>query len=327
MIKKGVAFIIMVLMSSIFLPQFALAKESHTFEVAIASQLSHNNKIKSYYDITVKPGEKLKLPFQIKNTGSEASTFELSFNSALTGSTGSISYAGKEQSKLIAGALDITQYARLSASKITVDPGESKEVNLQVEMPEKTFKGKIAGGLRVAQLPNDDVKGSVQHTFAREIAVVLQNEVKEIVPEIEFYKASVARNTRRKYLIVEMANVAPAYLSRGQIEYEVKKGNDSILTGEKLLRISPSTAFSYHIPLTDTKFDTGDYTIDLTVKAGEDTWQDTLSFTINPADSKIINETNDVEKSFPIVTVLLAGVIAILTLIILVLILKRKKEK
>lgn len=325
--KKYLLGVFMILLTSmITVPQLAYAEQNHTFQVMVASHLNFNPEIKSYYDLIVTTGETVQLPFKIENSGTEESTFELSFNPALTNRTGSIEYSGATDSQLVEGTPSIKEHAHLSQSNIRLKPGESKEFTLKITAPKEKFEGKIAGGVRIFQVPNNNATGNIRHTFSREIAVILQNEPTTIQPDIQFLKANVAGETRRKYLLVDMANVAPVYLSRGKIDYTIRKGNETVLEQSKNLRLSPSTQFHYQIPLNDLHLIPGDYQVDLTVTSETNTWHNTLNFAVKPEIAKAINAVNETTAPpLPYLTILLIGLIVVLLAVIILLLVKKKK--
>ncbi len=326
--RKIVSALMLLMVVGLCRPYETLAQENHTFQVVIAPQFNHDPQTKSYYDITAAPSEALVLPFKIENSGSVESEFDISFNPALTNSAGSIAYSGVAESKIIAGAPVITEYGMLSEEKIKVPAGESQVITLHLTMPNEKFSGKLAGGIRVSQVPTGETTGNIRHTFSREIAVILQNEIASIKPDLRFLKAEIGGEARRKYVQVDMENLAPAYLSRGELNYRIRREKKEMAVGTVNLRLSPSTAFVYHIPLGEESFPAGIYELDLsaTDHNSQKTWENTLSFEIDPAASRAINQVNQTKEELPLLIVVLGAIIVVLIGVIITILMKKRRE-
>ena len=185
---------------------------------------------------------------------------------------------------------NITDYVKLSDRAIDLAPKESKDIHLDVKMPDKEFEGVLAGGLYIEQISTEKVEGNIKNVFSREIDVLLQNKTDEVKPDLKIAQANALQVNHRNAVNVTVDNEKSTYVKNAAIDYQVEK-DGKILTKDKKekLTLAPSSRMPFLIQMDNTEFSPGTYTVKMTVRSGEQKWTGSPTFTINQEKAKAYN--------------------------------------
>ncbi|MBE9887161.1 DUF916 and DUF3324 domain-containing protein [Enterococcus durans] len=288
----------------------------------------------NYFDLQLEPKQKTVLHISITNLKDRPITIIPSFNRATTNQLGVIEYSGKNQDTIENLPADIEKVVTLNQESFTLTGHEQKTIELTVNMPEKAFEGMIAGGLYLQEKPTAETKGNIQHVFSREIAVVLKNKLPPLKPALTLKKAAPIQINQRNAITATLQNTNAAYLTNGELHYEIKKNNQSapLLTGTEPIAFSPNSGMDYLIFLKGKKFQPGTYHLSAKIKNEAIDWQQQTTFVISKETSNSYNEkdvslTQENTSSFNWLLWTAGGIILALIVVIAYLLYSMKKNK
>lgn len=185
---------------------------------------------------------------------------------------------------------NINDYVKLSDRAIDLAPKESKDIHLDVKMPDKEFEGVLAGGLYIEQISTEKVEGNIKNVFSREIAVLLQNKTDEVKPDLKIAQANALQVNHRNAVTVTVDNEKSTYVKNTAIDYQVEKDGKTLTKDKKeKLTLAPSSRMPFLIQMDNTEFSPGTYTVKMTVRSGEQKWTGSPTFTINQEKAKAYN--------------------------------------
>lgn len=312
---RGVFFIL----AFSFLPIVAHGESLDSFDAVIHPSEHQIDKNQLYYDLTYQPNESDRLTVTLTNRTDKPIKLKTAFNRAITNSLGVIEYSGMNQDKSDFGP-NITDYVKLSDKEIDLAANESKDIYLDIKMPDKEFEGVLAGGLYMEQVSTEKVEGNIKNIFSREIAVLLHNNTDEVKPDLKITKAKATQANSRNAINVTVDNQKATYVKDVTIDYQVEKDGKTIAKDtKKQLTLAPSSRMPYLIQMDNTEFTPGTYTVKMNISAGGQKWNASPSFKIDQAKAKDYNE-KDVsikEKSTnPWIWVGIAVIIVLLAVVI-----------
>lgn len=310
------------------------AESLDTFDAIIHPPENQKDKSLLYYDLQLAPNQQEKLMVTLVNKSKEAIDIRASFNRAITNSVGVIEYSGLNKDTSASVPNNIEELVTLGTASVTLEPNQTKDIYLTVQMPQNAFKGVLAGGLYLEQVPTGKVEGNIRNIFSREIAVLLRNETTPVQPELNIQKAYATQKNYRNMIELQIENAQPTYVKNVAVTYNVLLDDDkTVLEGKKeRMSIAPNTVFPFQIPLSGAEFASGKYTVQAKVTSDDQEWTGTPSFTVNQETAQQYND-NDVtiDKSafaFPSWSTLAVLVtLLLLAIVVIFLILRNRKLK
>lgn len=277
-----------------FLPIVAHGESLDSFDAVIHPSEHQIEKDQLYYDLQYQPKESERLTITLTNRTEQPFKLKATFNRAVTNSLGVVEYSGMNEDESDFGP-NITDYVKLSDPTIDLAPKESKDIYLDVKMPDKEFEGILAGGLYIEQLSTEKVEGNIKNVFSREIAVLLQNKTDEVKPNLTIAKANALQVNHRNAVNVIVDNEKATYVKNMSVDYQVDKDGKTIATAKKeKLTMAPSSRMPFLIQMDNTEFSPGTYTVKMTINADDQKWTGSPKFTIN---QKKANDYNDKDVS------------------------------
>lgn len=277
-----------------FLPIVAHGESLDTFDAVIHPSEHQIEKDQLYYDLKYQPNEAERLTVTLVNRTDQSIKLKAAFNRAVTNSLGVVEYSGMNKDESNFGP-NITDYVKLSDTEIDLAGNESKDLHLDVNLPDKEFEGVLAGGLYLEQISNEKVEGNIKNVFSREIAVLLQNKTDEVKPELKITKAKATQVNSRNAITVTVDNERATYVKDVSIDYQVEKDDKTIAKNKKeKLTLAPSSRMPFLIQMDNTEFSPGTYTVKMTINADDQKWTGSPKFTINQEKA---NDYNDKDVS------------------------------
>lgn len=294
----------------------------------------------TYFDIKVKPGKKQKLDVIVSNMGEENKKVKVTPTNAITNANGIVDYSVQLKDYTFDNTLKIPFTSLVSGEQIAeLNPGESKILSFDFTAPKEEFDGIILGGF-VAELidENNEENNSTGVNFVNKFqfvkAAVIRSSDKEIKPNIVINDIRPALHNYRTAVTTNIQNTTPILLGNVKVDAEVKKkGSQKVIKSEvrNNVEFSPNSNFDFPIMWDDERLEPGDYTMDMTVKANEETFTFSEDFTITKAQSNSINkEAIELEKkeiNIAVWLVIIFFFILIVSVLIFVLYKQKNKNK
>lgn len=292
-----------------------------------------------YYRLKMTPEQQQTISLVLVNSGSEPITVDVALNGAKTNKNGVIEYADNE----IENDASLTfAFEDLVTGPGSVDlaAGETKQVDLTIQMPETSFEGVIAGGvqlMKAGQTEDADTSGgsTVINQYAYVISILLQESDVELTPELALNSAYAGQLNYRNAVYANISNVVAAYLNDLTIEAQVMaQGSSTVLYEAKKtsMRMAPNSFMEFPVTMNGAQMEAGMYTIHLTATSGDQNWSWTEDFEITEDEAQKYNErdvglSQETGIDWTLVLMIVGGFVGFVVIIFILVTVLRKKKK
>lgn len=293
----------------------------------------------NYYRLMMTPGQEQEISLTLSNPGTEAITVDLQLNGAKTNGSGGIEWNNdtiENDASLMFPFEDLVS----GPDSVDLAGGETKEVTLSIHMPETSFEGIIAGGLRLMKTgQTDDVDTSagsqVINQYAYAVSIVLQESDVELTPEMHYNSTYAGQSNYRNAIFVNLSNVVATFLNDLTVEAQISaSGSNQVLYEAKTtgMRMAPNSLIDFPISMNGDRMVPGTYTAHILATSGDLRWEWTEDFEITDGEAQEYNERDvGLEQDTSINWLLVAGIVGgffavILIVFVLFRVLKRKKK-
>lgn len=254
----------------------------------------------SYFDLHTQPGQQQQLKVVISNTSNTTQRFAVSVNQAVTNDNGVIDYSQSDPKldpTLQVGMKEL--FTKASGQRVTVPANSQKTVVLTLQMPEKTVRGTLLGGVYVAQLQGKAAKPKVPISIRNAFAYAIGVELREgalVKPNLVLHQVRATQLNRRNFITANLQNPEPGIMSGLKVNAQVMKAGQSqlqplISQQQSHMGMAPNSNFNFAIPWGNKDLPAGQYILHLTAQAGKQNWQFTRNFTIAKKTVKRLNKT------------------------------------
>lgn len=332
-IRRWLTFFLSLLFLSLVAAPRALAEEGGGFSVTPLNPETGEAQ-SSYYDLQVKPNEKIKLQVEIINSSSKEMKIQVEANHATTNDNGVSSYL-KEEDRDSSLTVAFEDLAKVEEEQVTVPANSTKNAVVDITIPEEPFKGQILGGLRFTEVKEqnpEEQKSAIANNIAYTIGVLLHESDEEVAPEMAMNDVITEQRNYRNYISANLQNKAPRMIKELKVDAKVfAQGTDELRyeASNDAMRMAPNSNFNFGISLEDKKFVPGDYTMKVTGTADGTPFEFSKDFTISAEEAKEYNKNavfaQEDETISPWVYVL--GVCSLLIIgLLLFLLIKKRRE-
>lgn len=322
------------IVSLVWLTPFASASE---FNFGVYTVIPDNqiDKQKSYFNLKMEPNQKQTLTIQLKNDTEEDVVIEPIIHSATTNINGVVEYgptSAERDSSLPYELGDLIQ----TEKEITIPAKGSKDLQLNVTMPEEEFDGILAGGITLEEKKakskntKETTKGlSIENKYAYVVGITLQETDETVKQDLQLHDVKAGQVNARNVINATLQNPTATYLNRFEVDAEVtKKGKTEVLykSEKQDMQMAPNSNFEYPISLNGEKFKSGNYTLYVKAKSSKESWEFEKDFTIKGEEVKKFNAT-DVSIEGPNYIAYLVGLLILLVAGLLLFIFYSKKKQ
>lgn len=294
------------------------------------------NKQKSYFNLKMEPNQKQTLTIQLKNDTADDVVIEPKIHSATTNLNGVVEYGPTKAERDSSLPYEMGELIKTD-KEITVPAKGSKELHLQITMPEKEFNGILAGGITLeekkdsSQNTQETNEGlSIENKYAYVVGITLQENDEKVKQDLKLLGVKADQVNARNVINATLQNPTATYLNQFEVDAKItEKGKDETLYTSKkqMMQMAPNSNFNYPISLNGEKLEPGTYTLHVKAKSTEGSWEFTEDFTIKDKEAKQLN-SKDVSIEEPnYLWWYIAGVLFILLAGLLLFFLWRKKKK
>jgi len=322
------------IVSLVWLTPFASASE---FNFGVYTVIPDNqiDKQKSYFNLKMEPNQKQTLTIQLKNDTEEDVVIEPIIHSATTNINGVVEYgptSAERDSSLPYELGDLIQ----TEKEITIPAKGSKDLQLNVTMPEEEFDGILAGGITLEEKKTtsknteETTQGvSIENRYAYVVGITLQETDEIVKQDLQLHDVKAGQVNARNVINATLQNPTATYLNRFEVDAEVtKKGKTEVLykSEKQDMQMAPNSNFQYPISLNGEKFKSGTYTLHVKAKSSKESWEFEKDFTIKGEEVKQFNAT-DVSIEGPNYLAYLVGLLILLVAGLLLFIFYSKKKQ
>lgn len=293
-----------------------------------------------YFKLQMNPGQNQQISIALSNPGTEKVTIDVKLNGAKTNQNGVIEYGESTIENDPSLQFDFTDVVT-GPESVELAPGETKNLDLTIQMPETGFDGVLAGGIQLMRADQNGTTSNeggskIINQYAYVVGVVLQESENPLTPDLELNSVKAGQSNYRNAIFVNFSNVIAAYLDDMTVEVQITaKGKDTVLYDRKqtAMRMAPNSFIDFPVSMNGERMVAGDYVANILVTSGDKKWAWTEDFNISDEDANKFNE-RDVglvqEKGldWKLILLIVAGVLAIIIIIfIIIMILRKNKQK
>ena len=295
-----------------------------------------------FFDLILEQGEKQTIELEISNTcHEEAVLVFLKAATATTDNGGVVHYTPRRQVRQRDETLPFAFEELVTLpSYLELEPGETKMVEITIQMPDVPFDGLIAGGLEIT--PEIDLEatraeaGMIVNLFNFELPVILRQNENAIEPDLQILDISASQWNLRNVIAVHLQNPEMMFVNLMEIHAYVKGGETHEVLHEvhrSELQVAPNSNFLFNIPLERELFVPGDYILHMTVSSKNGDWSFQEEFYIDSNLAEFLNaqaviEDEDVGGFRWIVHMLiLLGMGLVIALLFMIRLISKKQAK
>lgn len=342
-LKRNIFLTLLFLISFLSLNQSVQATETNQIGYTVAPVIPDNQigDTSAYFDLRVEPSQQQTIQVELQNDSTEDKTVQAQLANATTNINGLVVYEAETNEEIdYSLRKPLTEWVDLSANEITIPAGQSVMLDVTLNVPEEAFDGvKLAGLIfqEVTEEETGDPSGkqgvTVQNAFTYIIALQVSENDNEVPVDFAIGKVSPELANGSRTVVAQIQHPQARLTGGVSIQADIFEQNgDQVIASKTMEDVSfaPNSTMPFTVEW-DKALKAGDYRIDMVLTRGDQEWDFTKEFTIQPEEEAEINEaavTEVVDDSASLPTwVIIAAilvVIIIITLIAYVLHLKRK---
>lgn len=302
--------------------------EAADFNVQLLHPAEQKDTSVGYLDIPAIKGEIITYQVKVKNNEEEAIKLGVTLTNANSSTNGVIDYGfSRSISQSTQAPFDITKviHSDLKEEELRLESGEERLINYTVSIPE-VFKGVMAGGINVKELPDDTQQGVV-NLIQRTISIFLHGEEIENRKELTLDEAAIRMVNGRPMLSVTLDNANGLFIKSFDMSARIKSNEHDTcvksipLTEEQLYNVAPYTKTTLELPLDEEEMknlEQGVHPVELRVATEKNKWTFNTKITVQDSLPKAIAEE---EKRKEVKEPIDKKLLVIITLAVLVVVL------
>ena len=262
------------------------------------SQVEGSN---SYFDLNLSPGDTETLSLELRNANSEPIQVQVTPHTAYTNVHGVVEY-GKNAEEPDTSLIHSIDTLIEPSEVIELAGNETKVVTLPLHMPEESFEGFLAGGLRISEVKEEQEEVdsneegvAIKNEFTYVVGVVLSNTRDSVQPDLELLDVFADQLNYRNVISATIQNFTPTFVNRLAVEATIQRaGENDVLyeASEEMMQMAPNSHFNFPISLNGDRFQSGEYVLNLTARSGEEEWTWTHPFTIEADQARALNRSD-----------------------------------
>jgi hypothetical protein len=334
---KKIIFSFLVLVLS-FVPAVGWADEGSELNFYITPVLPESqldNGASGYFDLNLAAGQTDQLGLTIQNNSAQDIEVEVSAHTAFTNVNEVVEY-GKDAEEAdptlpysLAELIDAPGTLALKAN-------ESQTITFPITMPEESFDGVLAGGIRVEEITADsktEQEGeglAIKNAFSYVVGVVVSNNRSATDPGLDLIDVFADQLNYRNVFSAQIQNYTSTFVNKLEVEATIRQeGKDEVLyeTTREGMQMAPNSNFNFPISLNGDAFKSGTYVLNMTARSEDEEWSWEQTFTIESETARRLNQEDvTLDNGINWWMVATIGMLLILLAIIGYLIYKKKKE-
>lgn len=286
----------------------------------------------SYYYIKEKETQKDQLQFKIVNVGKKEKTVEMALNSASTNRNGLIVYNNPSSQKYL--NMPINKLANLSEKEITVPAGETKTIQISLQMPKEKFKGISLGGIVVKEKAKQKQgeQAGINNIYSYTIGLAVTEEVRPVLFEhtdLKLVSVQPVVSNGYKYIEADILNPFPEIFDHVSISGEIKNAKGKTVLTEKIKDggIAPQTNLPFSFPIGKEPLKSGKYLFEGKAKAAGKEWTFKQAFEITDKQAQQLNQRASEKYVLPSYLYWMIGLVAVAIISCFIFLLLRIKKR
>lgn len=291
----------------------------------------------NYFDLNLSPSETETLTLKLQNGSSEPVRLQVTPHTAYTNVHGVAEY-GKDATEPDNTLLYSLDELIEPIEVVELAGNETKIISLSLHMPEQSFEGFLAGGLRISEVKEEQEETTsseegvaIKNEFAYVIGVVVSNSRDSVQPDLELLDVFADQLNYRNVISATIQNFTPTFVNGLAVEATVQRvGEEEILyeASEERMQMAPNSHFHFPISLDGDRFQSGEYLVNVKATSGEEEWSWTKEFTIKSDEARSLNrEDVTIENQLNWWMIGSITLFILLMIILTVLVIQKKSNK
>lgn len=330
---KNIIILLVLLLNLFIAPKLTYAMEnSLDFYVTPIFTENQLNESDRYFNLNAEPGSIETLTLKLENANDRSKKIQITPHTAFTNTMGVVEYGA--DAEIPDPTLPYSLKDLIETPEIVELAGnETKNIEISLNMPQATFSGLLAGGLRISE-HNDKEREkeedgvAINNEFAYVVGIVASNDRSTVQADLELHDVFADQLNYRNVISANIQNFTPTFVNRLEVEATVqKKGEDNILYEAKKeqMQMAPNSNFNFPISLEGDRFRSGEYTLNLIAKSGEEEWKWERDFTIDANEARALNRADvTIDTGINWWIIVSVSLIVLLLLIIIWLLIKKR---
>lgn len=317
----------------------AVSVKADTYSNFTVTPIYPENQIsdKSYYDLLMEPNQKQTIYFNVKNYGSQTGTFVFEVKNGSTSTNAEKQYLNdKDVDKSMRHPMD--SLIDIPNNRIELLPGESRDIAVNLSMPDEDLDGVIVGAIRAyseteADYSKDKETQNMAISNRLNYLMIIQlrmneNEVQKNL-NLMSYGGKVSDLSSSFYANIQ--NDQAVVMNDLDVKGAIYRKSDRKLVSEIDLNnrgILPNTNFDVVFTPESNKLVAGTYELELKINDEENVWEWKEEFEITKKEAnKIYSESLNQKRDYTLHFIVIVLILIILILIFLLLYLNRSRRE
>lgn len=279
-----------------------------------------------YFDLLVTPTMTQTLEIVLINHADKSRKFAVRVNPAMTSAGGTIDYSQSNKTLDETVPFDISEVVTLEKEIYEVPAASELVIPLQVKMPNKTFSGRVLGGIHVVPESTEQQASegvSLNNKIAYNLAIVLQENTNPVAKNLKLLSGNAEEVNGRAKLQFLMQNPTGTIINElvfsSKIYYEEQLFIE--YTSSKYL-VAPYTNFPFNIDLGEESVQAGKYRAEIQAASEESQWNFSYDFEVakqqaNAVNKNLVYPIFDNTGNTQLILLILAIIGAVLIIIVL----------
>ncbi|MBK0039222.1 DUF916 and DUF3324 domain-containing protein [Enterococcus sp. S52] len=255
----------------------------------------------SYFDLNLAAGETETLALKLQNAGNESIQVQVTPHTAYTNVHGGVEYGKDAEEPDTSLSYSLDELIDPSGV-IELAGNETKTITVPLHMPEESFEGFLAGGLRITEVKEEQEDNTsneeglaIKNEFAYVVGVVVSNSRTSVQPDLDLLDVFADQLNYRNVISATIQNFTPTFVNQMTVEATVQQaGEDEVLyeASEEMMQMAPNSHFNFPISLEGDRFQSGEYVLNLKAISGEEEWAWERTFTIDTDEARSLNRAD-----------------------------------
>lgn len=338
--KHKIWLAILCFISFYLIPQPVQATETDAIGYTVKPIMTENqiDDTTTYFDLRIEPNQEQTLQVELQNDSNEDKIVKAQLANATTNVNGLIVYEAETNDDIDSSLTSpLTEWVNLSTDEITIPAGETTTLDITLNTSEDEFDGVKLGGLIFQEVVEESEAESgegvsVQNAYTYVVALQVSENDTEVAPDFALGDVSPQLSDGARTVVANIQHPQARLTGGVSIQADIyEKNGDQVIASKSMEDVSfaPNSTMPYTIEW-DQALKAGDYRIDIAMTRGDQKWDFTQDFTIQPEEEQEINESavTEVEddSSLPTWMIIAAIIVAVIViaLIAYIIYLKRK---
>ncbi|MCA5012420.1 MULTISPECIES: DUF916 domain-containing protein [unclassified Enterococcus] len=269
---------------------FAVENEEYgSFDVEAILPENQIDDQANYFQLLVEPKKRQVIKVKVSNHTDTKQTFLIMINQATTNKNGLLVYDEKKQEVDQNGDIQFSHIAKIKKNEITVARNSEKYAEIELSIPEKSFKGILLGGITISKKNNAEKTSegvAIKNALSYTIALLLTEDEK-----VDFYgetdillrQIRIVSSENKRALQIEIQNPYPEIVRDLSIEGNLyTEGHKKLISERKLdqVKFAPNSTLLFEMELEEKDIKNGTYLFEGTIFGSDKTWDLSEKLTI-----------------------------------------------